>query len=157
MPYVLKTFKAGVAAGRDLVLCDDLLDLLANRIASRVAARLRERPPTPAHRQEQRNPAAPVTPQLHTDRLYRVADVIQRLGVSRATVYNLVRAGRLELVKIGLAPDTSKKKCDKNVPTIRLGERTLNEHFAKCWPGKQEGPAIAGPSNLWWAVLGSNQ
>ncbi|MBP0610887.1 helix-turn-helix domain-containing protein [Burkholderia sp. CpTa8-5] len=98
-----------------------------------------------------------MTPQLHTDRLYRVADVIQRLGVSRATVYNLVRAGRLELVKIGLAPDTSKKKCDKNVATIRLGERPLNEHFAKCWPGKQEGPAIAGPSNLWWAVLGSNQ
>ncbi|KVE92382.1 hypothetical protein KDX16_14215 [Burkholderia vietnamiensis] len=31
-----------------------------------------------------------------------------------------------------LAPDTSKQKCDKNVPTIRLGERTLNEQLAKC-------------------------
>ncbi|ARM02344.1 hypothetical protein BOC59_05675 [Burkholderia pseudomallei] len=38
---------------------------------------------------------------MHADRLYRVADVMQRLGVSRATVYNLARAGRLELVKIG--------------------------------------------------------
>ncbi|WP_175978925.1 helix-turn-helix domain-containing protein [Burkholderia sp. BCC1047] len=104
MPYVSKTFKAGVAvaAGRDLVLCDDLLDLLADRIASRVAARLRERPPTPAHRQERPAPAAPAAAaQLHADRLYRVADVMQRLGVSRATVYNLARAGRLELVKIG--------------------------------------------------------
>ncbi|MBR8165051.1 helix-turn-helix domain-containing protein [Burkholderia vietnamiensis] len=103
MPYVSKTFKAGAAAagGRDLVLCDDLLDLLADRIASRVAARLRERPPTPAHRQERPVPAAPAAPQLHADRLYRVADVMQRLGVSRATVYNLARAGRLELVKIG--------------------------------------------------------
>ncbi|WP_342612468.1 helix-turn-helix domain-containing protein [Burkholderia ambifaria] len=103
MPYVSKTFKAGVAvaAGRDVVLCDDLLDLLADRIASRVAARLRERLPTPAHRQERPTSAAPVAPELRADRLYRVADVMQRLGVSKATVYNLARDGRLELVKIG--------------------------------------------------------
>lgn len=103
MPYVSKTFKAGtaVATGRDPVLCDDLLDLLADRIASRVAARLRERPPTPAHRQEPTVPAAPAAAQVHADRLYRVADVMRRLGVCRATVYRLIREGRLELVKIG--------------------------------------------------------
>ncbi|MFP3686099.1 hypothetical protein SB847_20540, partial [Bacillus sp. SIMBA_026] len=82
MPYVSKTLKAGAPAGRDLVLCDDLLDLLADRIASRVAAQLRERPPTPAHRQER--PVAVVPPTLRPDSLYRVAYVMQRLGVSRA-------------------------------------------------------------------------
>lgn len=103
MPYVSKTFKAGVAvaAGRDFVLCDDLLDLLADRIASRVAARLRERPPTPAYRQEQPVPAAPAAPVLRPDRLYRIAEASKTLGVCRATVYNLARDGRLELVKIG--------------------------------------------------------
>ncbi len=103
MPYVPKTTKAGAVTltGRDVVLSENLLDLFADRIASRVAAQLRERPPTPAHRQERPNHAAPAVPQLHADRLYRVADVMQRLGVSRATVYNLARAGRLELVKIG--------------------------------------------------------
>lgn len=39
-------------------------------------------------------PAAPV-------KLYRVAEVSKMLGVCRATVYNLVRDGKLTLVKIG--------------------------------------------------------
>ncbi|PRH24431.1 helix-turn-helix transcriptional regulator [Burkholderia multivorans] len=106
MPYVSKTFKAGVAAAaaRDLVLCDDLLDLIADRIASRVAARLRERAPTPpvTRHQGPSDAVAPAAPTLRPDKLYRVADVMQRLGVSRATVYNLVRDGKLELVKIGV-------------------------------------------------------
>ncbi|RQQ30504.1 helix-turn-helix transcriptional regulator [Burkholderia stagnalis] len=34
-------------------------------------------------------------------KLYRIAEVAQMLGVCRATVYNLVRDGRLTLVKIG--------------------------------------------------------
>ncbi|HFT8007802.1 TPA: helix-turn-helix transcriptional regulator [Burkholderia cenocepacia] len=104
MPYVSKTFKAGVAvaAGRDLVLCDDLLDMLADRIASRVAAQLRERAPAPAvRRQDAPDTVVPPVSTLRPDSLYRVAVVMQRLGVSRPTVYNLVRNGKLELVKIG--------------------------------------------------------
>ncbi|WP_082727600.1 helix-turn-helix transcriptional regulator [Burkholderia mayonis] len=104
MPYVSKTFKAGVAvaAGRDPVLCDDLLDLIADRIASRVAALLRERAPAPAApRQGLANTVLPPASTLRPDSLYRVAVVMQRLGVSRPTVYNLVRSGKLELVKIG--------------------------------------------------------
>ncbi|KGX51324.1 helix-turn-helix transcriptional regulator [Burkholderia pseudomallei] len=104
MPYVSKTFKAGVAvaAGRDLVLCDDLLDMLADRIASRVAARLREKVPAPAvRRQDALDTVVPPVSMLRPDSLYRVAVVMQRLGVSRPTVYNLVRNGKLELVKIG--------------------------------------------------------
>lgn len=103
MPYVPKTTKAGAVTltGRDVVLSENLLDLLADRIASRVAAQLRERPPAPTHRQGRAAPAAPAAPELRADRLYRVADVMQRLGVSKATVYNLARDGRLELVKIG--------------------------------------------------------
>ena len=34
-------------------------------------------------------------------RLYRVAEVMERLSVSKATVYRLVRDGKLTLVKIG--------------------------------------------------------
>ncbi|MBR8378004.1 helix-turn-helix domain-containing protein [Burkholderia cenocepacia] len=107
MPYVSKTFKAGVAvaAGHDLALCDELLDLLADRIASRVAARLRERPPVPPVRSQGLTTAGAspaVAPTLRPDSLYRVAYVMQRLGVSKATVYNLARAGKLELVKIGM-------------------------------------------------------
>ncbi|MDN7879631.1 helix-turn-helix transcriptional regulator [Burkholderia aenigmatica] len=34
-------------------------------------------------------------------RLYRVAEVMRRLSVSRSTVYRLVRDGKLTLVKIG--------------------------------------------------------
>ncbi|MBP0716156.1 helix-turn-helix domain-containing protein [Burkholderia sola] len=107
MPYVSKTFKAGtaVATGRDLVLCEDLLDLLADRIARRVAAQLRERAPTPPVRtQGVATAGAPpaAAPALRPDSLYRVAYVMQRLGVSKATVYNLARAGKLKLVKIGV-------------------------------------------------------
>ncbi|WP_346275248.1 helix-turn-helix domain-containing protein [Burkholderia ambifaria] len=105
MPYVPKTTKAGAVTltGRDLVLCDDLLDLLADRIASRVAARLRERAPTsPATRhQVPLGVVAPSAPTLRPDRLYRVAEASKLLGVCKATVYNLARDGRLELVKIG--------------------------------------------------------
>lgn len=106
MPYVSKTFKAGVAVpgGRDLTLCEDLLNLLADRIASRVAAQLRGQAPAPSvtRRQEQPCTAVPAAPTLRPDSLYRVAYVMQRLGVSKATVYNLARAGKLELVKIGV-------------------------------------------------------
>lgn len=104
MPYVPKTTNAGTVTltGRDVALSDDLLDLLADRIASRVAARLRERLPTPAYRQERPVPAAPAAPALRPDRLYRIAEASKTLGVCRATVYNLARAGRLELVKIGV-------------------------------------------------------
>ncbi|WP_230940814.1 helix-turn-helix domain-containing protein [Burkholderia vietnamiensis] len=103
MPYVSKTFKAGASAGRDLMLCDDLLDLLADRIASRVAAQLRERAPTPpaTRRMGRTDPIAPSAPTLRPDRLYRVAEASRILGVCKATVYNLARDGRLELVKIG--------------------------------------------------------
>lgn len=103
MPYVSKTSKAGVGAlpGRDLALCDDLLDLIADRIANRVATLLRERPPTPARQQERPVPAAPAAPELRADRLYRVAEASKMLGVCKATVYNLARDGRLELVKVG--------------------------------------------------------
>ncbi len=101
MPYVSKTFKAGKAAavGRDLVLSEDLLDLLADLIASRVAAQLRERAPA-------RPPGLVITgvpsaPTLRPDSLYRVAVVMQRLGVSRSTVYRLAHTGALELVKVG--------------------------------------------------------
>ncbi|WP_258180639.1 helix-turn-helix domain-containing protein [Burkholderia multivorans] len=98
MPYVPKTTKVGAAmlTGRDVVLSEDLLDLLADRIASHVAARLRERQST-----HQPGRTAPGVPELRADRLYRVRDAAHRLGVSRATVYNMARAGRLELVKIG--------------------------------------------------------
>ncbi|MCW3521205.1 helix-turn-helix domain-containing protein [Burkholderia cenocepacia] len=41
-------------------------------------------------------PAAPAPVKL-----YRVAEVSKMLGVCRATVYNLVRDGKLTLVKIG--------------------------------------------------------
>jgi len=89
--------------GRDLALCDGLLDLLADRIADRVAAQLRERAQAPAtRRQGWTDPIVPPAPELRPDSLYRVADVMQRLGVSRATVYNLARNGKLELVKIGV-------------------------------------------------------
>ncbi|WP_230958296.1 helix-turn-helix transcriptional regulator [Burkholderia cepacia] len=103
MPYVPKTTKAGAVTltGRDVVLSENLLDLLADRIASRVAARLRERSPTPVHRQERPPPAAPAAAQLQADRLYRVTEASKMLGVCKATVYNLARDGRLELVKIG--------------------------------------------------------
>nr|WP_269756055.1 helix-turn-helix domain-containing protein [Burkholderia pseudomallei] len=103
VPYVPKTTKAGAVTltGRDVVLSENLLDLLADRIASRVAAQLRERPPTPAHRQERLAPAAPAAPALRPDRLYRIAETSKMLGVCKATVYNLARDGRLELVKIG--------------------------------------------------------
>ncbi|KGD22368.1 helix-turn-helix domain protein [Burkholderia pseudomallei] len=103
MSYGPKSTKAGAVTqtGRDVVLSEDLLDLLADRIASRVAARLRERPPTPAHRQERPVPAAPAAPALRPDRLYRIAEASKTLGVCKATVYNLARDGRLELVKIG--------------------------------------------------------
>ncbi len=40
-------------------------------------------------------------PQTAPVKLYRIAEVAQMLGVCRATVYNLVRDGRLMLVKIG--------------------------------------------------------
>lgn len=101
MPYVPKTTKAGTVSmtGRDVTLSDDLLDLIADRIANRVAARLRERAPT--RRQGWPAPVGTAAPELRADRLYRVRDVADRLGVSRATVYNMARAGRLELVKIG--------------------------------------------------------
>ncbi|MCA8278854.1 helix-turn-helix domain-containing protein [Burkholderia cepacia] len=105
MPYVPKTSKAGVGAltGRDLVLCDGLLDLLADRIASRVAAQLRERAPTPAvtRRQCPSDVVAPSVPTLRPDRLYRIAEASKTLGVSRSTVYRLMRDSKLELVKIG--------------------------------------------------------
>ncbi|WP_081057389.1 helix-turn-helix transcriptional regulator [Burkholderia vietnamiensis] len=42
-------------------------------------------------------PPAPTPPA----RLYRVAEVMHRLSVSRSTVYRLVRDGKLTLVKIG--------------------------------------------------------
>ncbi|MBJ9693662.1 helix-turn-helix domain-containing protein [Burkholderia cenocepacia] len=101
MPYVPKTSKAGVGAltGRDLVLCDGLLDLLADRIASRVAARLHERAPT--RRQCPSDVVAPSVPTLRPDRLYRIAEASKTLGVSRSTVYRLMRDSKLELVKIG--------------------------------------------------------
>ncbi|WP_306715157.1 helix-turn-helix transcriptional regulator [Burkholderia dolosa] len=105
MPYVSKASKTGTSmlGGRDLALCDGLLDLLADRIADRVAAQLRERAQAPAaRRQGWADSIAPPAPELRPDSLYRVADVMQRLGVSRATVYNLARNGKLELVKIGL-------------------------------------------------------
>ncbi|CAB3968176.1 hypothetical protein BCO9919_03150 [Burkholderia cenocepacia] len=104
MPYVSKTFKAGTAAGgRDLVLSEELLDLLADRIASRVAARLHERPSTSSRRQGTAVPAVPaaVAAEPRIDRLYRVVEASKMLGVCKATVYNLARDGRLELVKIG--------------------------------------------------------
>lgn len=104
MPCVSKTFKAGTAAGgRDLVLSEELLDLLADRIASRVAARLHERPSTSSRRQGTAVPAVPaaVAAEPRIDRLYRVAEASKMLGVCKATVYNLARDGRLELVKIG--------------------------------------------------------
>ncbi|MET1476212.1 MULTISPECIES: helix-turn-helix transcriptional regulator [Burkholderia] len=105
MPYVPKTAKAGAVTltGRDVVLSEDLLDLLADRIASRVAARLRERAPTPlaTHRHEQPDTVAPAAPTLRPDRLYRIAEASKMLGVCKATVYNLARDGRLEVVKIG--------------------------------------------------------
>ncbi|WP_244135577.1 helix-turn-helix transcriptional regulator [Burkholderia seminalis] len=105
MPYVSKTFKAGtaVATGRDVVLSENLLDLLADRIASRVAAQLRERVPTlPATRRQcPPDVVASSTPMLRPDRLYRIAEASKMLGVCKATVYNLARDGRLELVKIG--------------------------------------------------------
>ncbi|AOJ11984.1 hypothetical protein WS71_27175 [Burkholderia mayonis] len=47
------------------------------------------------------NTVLPPASTLRPDSLYRVAVVMQRLGVSRPTVYNLVRSGKLELVKIG--------------------------------------------------------
>ncbi|WP_041493109.1 helix-turn-helix transcriptional regulator [Burkholderia lata] len=40
-------------------------------------------------------------PQTAPVKLYRVAEVSKMLGVCRATVYNLVRDGKLTLVKIG--------------------------------------------------------
>lgn len=40
----------------------------------------------------------PASPQ---PKLYRVADVTKRLSVSRATVYRLITAEKLKLVKIG--------------------------------------------------------
>ncbi|WP_264165083.1 helix-turn-helix transcriptional regulator [Burkholderia orbicola] len=43
------------------------------------------------------SPPAPTPPV----KLYRVAEVSKMLGVCRATVYNLVRDGKLTLVKIG--------------------------------------------------------
>lgn len=43
------------------------------------------------------SPPAPTSPV----KLYRVAEVSKMLGVCRATVYNLVRDGKLTLVKIG--------------------------------------------------------
>ncbi|MBU9221049.1 helix-turn-helix domain-containing protein [Burkholderia multivorans] len=101
MPYVPKTTKAGTVSltARDVTLSDDLLDLLADRIASRVAARLRERQPT--HRQGRAATGVPAAPELRADRLYRVAEASRMLGVCKATVYNLARDGRLELVKVG--------------------------------------------------------
>lgn len=105
MPYVPKTTKAGAVTltGRDVVLSENLLDLLADRIASRVAAQLRERAPTPPATCRQCPPdvIAPSTPTLRPDRLYRIAEASKTLGVCKATVYNLARDGRLELVKIG--------------------------------------------------------
>ncbi|NHV27755.1 helix-turn-helix domain-containing protein [Burkholderia sp. D-99] len=38
---------------------------------------------------------------MRPDSLYRVAVVMQRLGVSRSTVYRLAHTGALELVKVG--------------------------------------------------------
>lgn|GEM_PF-5219864 len=105
MPYTSKVSKVrtSMLGGRDLALCDGLLDLLADRIADRVAAQLRERAQAPAtRRQGWTDPIVPPAPELRPDSLYRVADVMQRLGVSRATVYNLARNGKLELVKIGV-------------------------------------------------------
>ncbi|KVC26906.1 helix-turn-helix transcriptional regulator [Burkholderia pseudomultivorans] len=105
MPYVPKTTKAGAVTltGRDVVLSESLLDLLADRIASRVAAQLRERPPILSRRQGRAAPAtaASAAAEPRTDRLYRVAEASKMLGVCKATVYNLARDGRLELVKIG--------------------------------------------------------
>ncbi|WP_243771659.1 AlpA family transcriptional regulator [Burkholderia sp. D-99] len=101
MPYVSKTSKTGVGAltGRDLVLSEDLLDLLADLIASRVAAQLRER--APARPPGLAITGVPSAPTLRPDSLYRVAVVMQRLGVSRSTVYRLAHTGALELVKVG--------------------------------------------------------
>ncbi|ARL48190.1 DNA-binding protein [Burkholderia pseudomallei] len=48
------------------------------------------------HTPFQSPPAAPAPVKL-----YRVAEVSKMLGVCRATVYNLVRDGKLTLVKIG--------------------------------------------------------
>ncbi|SOT39824.1 helix-turn-helix transcriptional regulator [Burkholderia cenocepacia] len=48
------------------------------------------------HTPLQSSPAAPAPVKL-----YRVAEVMQRLSVSRSTVYRLVRDGKLTLVKIG--------------------------------------------------------
>ncbi len=48
------------------------------------------------HTPLQSPPAAPAPVKL-----YRVAEVMQRLSVSRSTVYRLVRDGKLTLVKIG--------------------------------------------------------
>ncbi|MDY7802785.1 helix-turn-helix domain-containing protein [Burkholderia stagnalis] len=48
------------------------------------------------HTPFQTPPAAPAPA-----RLYRVAEVMKLLSVSRSTVYRLVRDGKLTLVKIG--------------------------------------------------------
>ncbi|MBR8460745.1 helix-turn-helix domain-containing protein [Burkholderia dolosa] len=48
------------------------------------------------HTPFQTPPAAPTAV-----RLYRIAEVMERLSVSKATVYRLVRDGKLTLVKIG--------------------------------------------------------
>ncbi|WP_253191690.1 helix-turn-helix domain-containing protein [Burkholderia cenocepacia] len=105
MPYVPKSTKAGAVTltGRDVVLSENLLDMLADRIASRVAAQLRERAPTPSvtRRQCLSDVVAPLAPTLRPDRLYRIAEASKMLGVCKATVYNLARDGRLELVKFG--------------------------------------------------------
>ncbi|MDN7614068.1 helix-turn-helix transcriptional regulator [Burkholderia cepacia] len=104
MPYVSKSSKVRVVtlSGCDVVLSEDLLDLLADRIAGRVAAQLRERAPVPAtHPQGLTTASASLAPTLRPDRLYRVRAVALQLDVCVATVYRLIREGRLELVKIG--------------------------------------------------------
>ncbi|TAM08301.1 MAG: DNA-binding protein [Paraburkholderia sp.] len=91
---------------RELELCVELLDVLAERIACRVAARLRDRTVATTIVSPQRASGAAETPSsehlVRAGALYRVSDVAQKLGVSKATVYGLVRRGELELMKIGL-------------------------------------------------------
>ncbi|WP_322063687.1 helix-turn-helix domain-containing protein [Burkholderia cenocepacia] len=95
-------------AGRELALCIELLDLLADRLADRLAGsmaeKLRELYPVPAaasRPQAWTTPILPQAPEVRVGALYTIRYVMQRLSVSRGTVYRIARRGDLELVKIG--------------------------------------------------------
>jgi len=56
-------------------------------------------------------------------RLYSIAEIVERLGVGRTTVYGLVNAGELERVKIGRRSLVTGDSLEDYISSLTRGDR----------------------------------